>query len=50
MATTAIWDVRDNLKRVLDYCANPHKTMLIKDWIMFLNIQHKTLKLKNSFM
>lgn len=26
MATTAIWDVRDNLKRVLDYCANPHKT------------------------
>lgn len=26
MATTAIWDVRDNLKRVLDYCANPSKT------------------------
>ena len=29
MATTAIWDVRDNLKRVLDYCANPHKTTYI---------------------
>ena len=26
MATTAIWDVRDNLKRVLNYCANPNKT------------------------
>lgn len=26
MATTAIWDVKDNLKRVLDYCANPNKT------------------------
>lgn len=26
MATTAIWDVKDNLKRVLNYCANPDKT------------------------
>lgn len=26
MATTAIWDVRDNLKRVLDYTSNPNKT------------------------
>ena len=26
MATTAIWDVKDNLKRVLDYTSNPNKT------------------------
>ena len=26
MATTAIWDIRDNLKRVLDYASNPDKT------------------------
>lgn len=26
MATTAIWDVKDNLKRVLDYTTNPEKT------------------------
>lgn len=26
MATTAIWDVRDNLNRVLDYTSNPKKT------------------------
>lgn len=26
MATTAIWDVRDNLNRVLDYTSNPQKT------------------------
>lgn len=26
MATTAIWDVTDRLKRVLDYAANPDKT------------------------
>lgn len=26
MATTAIWDVKDNLKRVLDYASNPNKT------------------------
>lgn len=26
MATTAIWDVRDNLSRVIDYTSNPNKT------------------------
>ena len=26
MATTAIWDVRDRLDRVIDYAANPNKT------------------------
>ncbi len=26
MATTAIWDVTDRLKRVLDYATNPNKT------------------------
>ena len=26
MATTAIWDVKDNLNRVLDYTSNPNKT------------------------
>lgn len=26
MATTAIWDVKDNLKRVLEYASNPEKT------------------------
>lgn len=26
MATTSIWDVKDNLKRVLDYISNPEKT------------------------
>ena len=26
MATTAIWDVKDRLERVLDYAANPEKT------------------------
>lgn len=26
MATTAIWDIKDNLKRVLDYASNPEKT------------------------
>lgn len=26
MATTRIWDVKDNLKRVLDYISNPDKT------------------------
>lgn len=26
MATTAIWDVKDSLKRVLDYTSNPEKT------------------------
>jgi len=26
MATTAIWDVRDNLKRVIEYTSNPNKT------------------------
>ncbi|GIQ66703.1 hypothetical protein PACILC2_52710 [Paenibacillus cisolokensis] len=25
MATTAIWDVTDRLKRVIDYAANPEK-------------------------
>ena len=28
MATTAIWDVKDNLKRVLDYASNSEKTKL----------------------
>lgn len=28
MATTAIWDVKDNLKRVLDYASNPDKTKI----------------------
>lgn len=28
MATTAIWDVTDRLKRVIDYVANPEKTTL----------------------
>lgn len=28
MATTAIWDVKDSLKRVLDYTTNPNKTEL----------------------
>ncbi|NEZ42620.1 relaxase/mobilization nuclease domain-containing protein [Paenibacillus alvei] len=28
MATTAIWDVTDRLKRVIDYVANPEKTIL----------------------
>ncbi len=31
MATTAIWDVSDNLKRVIDYASNPEKTE-IKDF------------------
>lgn len=26
MATTAIWNVKDNLKRVLEYTSNPNKT------------------------
>ena len=26
MATTAIWDVKDNLQRVLNYASNPNKT------------------------
>lgn len=26
MATTSIWDIKDNLKRVLDYASNPEKT------------------------
>ena len=26
MATTAIWDIKDNLKRVLEYTSNPNKT------------------------
>ncbi|MDR7319553.1 hypothetical protein J2X83_005884 [Brevibacillus nitrificans] len=28
MATTAIWDVTDRLKRVIDYAANPEKTAI----------------------
>lgn len=28
MATTAIWDVADRLKRVIDYAANPEKTAI----------------------
>ena len=28
MATTAIWDVTDRLKRVIDYAANPEKTAM----------------------
>ncbi|KAI5805252.1 Relaxase/Mobilization nuclease domain-containing protein [Pyronema omphalodes] len=28
LATTAIWDVTDRLKRVIDYVANPEKTIL----------------------
>ena len=31
MATTAIWDVRTHLKRVLDYASNPNKTEKIND-------------------
>ncbi|MCK9927637.1 hypothetical protein MXD62_10710, partial [Frankia sp. Mgl5] len=28
MATTAIWDVTDRLKRIIDYAANPEKTAI----------------------
>lgn len=31
MATTSIWDVKDNLKRVLDYTSNPNKTEILTD-------------------
>ncbi|MBW4841683.1 MAG: relaxase/mobilization nuclease domain-containing protein [Paenibacillaceae bacterium] len=31
MATTAIWDVTDRLKRVIDYAANPEKTAYDRD-------------------
>lgn len=31
MAVTAIWDVRDNLNRVLDYASNPEKTDVVLD-------------------
>lgn len=31
MATTAIWDVTDRLKRVIDYAANPDKTAVDRD-------------------
>ncbi|GGH67932.1 endonuclease [Paenibacillus silvae] len=31
MATTAIWDVTDRLKRVIDYIANPEKTDLSQE-------------------
>ena len=31
MAVTAIWDVRDNLNRVLDYASNPEKTDAVLD-------------------
>ena len=31
MATTSIWDVKDNLKRVLDYTSNPNKTEALSD-------------------
>ncbi|KIL36577.1 relaxase [Gordoniibacillus kamchatkensis] len=31
MATTAIWDVTDRLKRVIDYAANPDKTAQDRD-------------------
>lgn len=34
MATTTIWDVSDNLKRVIDYESNPDKTE-IKDFEMY---------------
>lgn len=31
MATTSIWDVKDNLKRVLDYTSNPEKTKTVSE-------------------
>ena len=31
MAVTAIWDVKDNLNRVIDYTSNPNKTEKIDD-------------------
>lgn len=31
MATTSIWDVKDNLKRVLDYASNPEKTKSVSE-------------------
>lgn len=31
MATTSIWDVKDNLKRVLNYTSNPNKTEALSD-------------------
>jgi len=31
MATTSIWDVKDNLKRVIDYTINPNKTEKLED-------------------
>lgn len=31
MAVTAIWDVKDNLNRVLDYASNPEKTDAVLD-------------------
>lgn len=31
MATTSIWDVNDNLKRVLDYISNPEKTNTVSE-------------------
>lgn len=31
MATTSIWDVKDNLKRVIDYASNPEKTKTVNE-------------------
>lgn len=31
MATTSIWDVKDNLKRIIDYTTNPNKTEKLED-------------------
>lgn len=53
MATTAIWDVKDNLKRVLDYASNPMKTTVeendykyngLKQAIAYTSMDTKTEK------
>ena len=53
MATTAIWDVKDNLKRVLDYASNPMKTTVeendykysgLKQAIAYTSMDAKTEK------
>ena len=52
MATTRIWDVKDNLKRVLDYISNPDKTTVSESDYHYNGLSQviKILRLKSNYM
>ena len=55
MATTKIWAVKDNLKQVINYAANPEKTSIedykgLEDVIEYASNNDKTEKQLHLFM